>query len=251
MRSPGVRVPAAALIFIWISGFACGQTPTGAGGGPLRPLADSLRAKGIELTEPALISALRNPDPEVRSLAAMKLGEDHDSDAVPAVETALADEKVLKARIEISMALWSLHDPKGAASLREMCEDASLSIRTIVDVVQDLDVIGESSAPCAGRLTSFLETHKDTDSRSIALSALPAVIRWAPKAQAARLTELVQAMLADNDPVVRMESGHLLAQIGSPSSAVALRDAIDRESDNGVRSSLQRDLLKLQPRGSN
>jgi HEAT repeat protein len=58
-------------------------------------------------------------------------------------------------------------------------------------------------------------------------------------------------MLADNDPVVRMESGHLLAQIGSPSSAVALRDAIDRESDNGVRSSLQRDLLKLQPRGSN
>jgi hypothetical protein len=49
-----------------------------------------LEQRQIALTKESLVAALRNPDPEIRKLAAFKLlWEDHAFDTIPLVESAL------------------------------------------------------------------------------------------------------------------------------------------------------------------
>ena len=55
---------------------------------------DLLKRPNIELTQQGLVDALRNTDPEVRSLAAHKLAEDKAVETIPAIKDALASEKV-------------------------------------------------------------------------------------------------------------------------------------------------------------
>jgi HEAT repeat protein len=215
--------------------------------GPLTPFADSLRSRGIEISKPSLISALRNPDPEIRSLAALKLAEDHDSDTLPLIVRALSVEEVQTARTGISSALWSLlGNPKGLAYLQRMCSDSSLSINVIVDVVHTLNVVNKSSAQCAGFILGYLDSHDDSESRLSLLRALSAMYRWVPQDQAGRMAEMLQDMLGDKNPSIRMDAGHALVEISLGSSTEAHRSAISRENDPVVRSSLQRDLSVLQ-----
>jgi hypothetical protein len=84
---------------------------------------DLLREHNIELTQPALIRALKNPDPEVRFLAAMKLSEEKAVDAIPEVKEALTTEEVPRTRVNIAVALGLLCDPGGPDELTGLCAD--------------------------------------------------------------------------------------------------------------------------------
>lgn len=85
----------------------------------LSSLAESLASHGLtDLSEESLLAALSSSDPQVRTLAAMKLEEDHREDAAPAIESVLSREQDLKAQIGLSEALWGLHDDHGAPSPR-------------------------------------------------------------------------------------------------------------------------------------
>lgn len=214
------------------------------GGGPLTSFADSLRAHGIGLSQPALIDALRNSDPEIRAVAALKLDEDHDSASVAPIEDALATETDPRTRIAMAEALWGLHDPTGLASLQAMCTDESLSIFDIVEVAQHLGLIGESSAACASPILTYLDP--TTDRRQVVLPALPDLYRWVPSRQAAQIISNLQDMLTDEDGTVRMEASHALAQIGSRGSIEALSKAIAQENDPSVQASLENDLDRLE-----
>ena len=63
-------------------------------GGPLPTFGEVLKRHNIQLTQPALVDALRDTDPEVRYLAAHKLAEDKAVETIPAIKDALASEKV-------------------------------------------------------------------------------------------------------------------------------------------------------------
>src|SRR6202167_3048565 len=72
---------------------------------------EGLASHGLtDLSEESLIAALSHSDPQVRTIAAMKLAEDHHDDAAPAIRSALSREQDLKAQIGFSQALWELHD---------------------------------------------------------------------------------------------------------------------------------------------
>src|SRR2546430_3563860 len=80
-----------------------------------------LQQHHIELTKSALLRALKNSDEAVRYLAAMKLAEDKSVDAIPAIEEALAVERVLRDRVNIALALGLLGDQTGPTELKKVC----------------------------------------------------------------------------------------------------------------------------------
>ncbi len=209
------------------------------GGSPLTSLADALHAKGIDLSRPSLLAALRNSDPAVRGLAANKLAENQDAEALPAIKEALSVEKDLRARINFGLALWTLQDPDGLTVLHGMCADPSFSIDTIVAVVQELSLIHESSEVCVKPVLTFLEAHHDSESRARSLTALPDLYPWATPVQAEGILRMLLGMLSDRDPYVRVQTAQSLVQIGLPSSAGPIRAQMLRETDRNIRDNLQ------------
>ena len=71
-------------------------------GGKPQTFDDLLKRHNIELTRQGLVDALRNTDPEVRSLAAQKLAEDKAVETIPAIKDALARESVPWTRMNIA-----------------------------------------------------------------------------------------------------------------------------------------------------
>ena len=86
-----------------------------------------LRRHNIELTQSALIAALKNPDPEVRYLAASKLAEDRASEAIHEIKQALASEKVPWTRMNIAFALAGMGESVGFDTLEDNCKNADTS----------------------------------------------------------------------------------------------------------------------------
>src|ERR1700757_1227436 len=80
---------------------------------PIPTFGELLRRHNIELTQSALIAALKNPDPDVRDLAAQKLAEDGATEATPAIIQALAAERVPWTRMNIALALAEMGESIG------------------------------------------------------------------------------------------------------------------------------------------
>ena len=106
----------AAICMLMVSS-AVGQTIGKSKNGLGTPIADALRAHGVETSQPSLIAALQNSDPEVRSLAAFKLTGDHVVEAIPAIETALSSETNLQIRLGIAQGLADYGDAVGVKHL--------------------------------------------------------------------------------------------------------------------------------------
>lgn len=214
--------------------------------GKLVSLSESLRNRGIDLSPPSLIAALHNVDPEIRSLAALKLAEDQQAQAATLIADALALEKNAKSRIAMSEALWTLNDPRGLAALQGMCTDRSLQIDAVIEAVQHLNILGESSVGCAGPVFEYLDSHPGTASRRRVLPALICMYKWVTPAQAGRIAQELQSMLSDPEPYLRMAASDAVAQANVRSAADALRAEISKEENPEVRSHLQSNLDMLE-----
>ncbi len=246
MRSYLVQFLIASLCVV-VAAQAPRQRPKSSSDEPLTPAAKILRAHGIQMSESSLIRALSNSDPEIRSVAALQLAEDHDFAAVPKIEVALKAELEPRARITMAQALWSLHDPKGASYLQTMCREGSLSIYVLVEVVQDLNSMGEPSGACVDPVLDYLAADSlSSDRRQAVVPALPGLYRWAPKPRAEEIVKALEEMLSDSSGWVKMEAGQSLVRIKSFASAGALREALSGETDPVVRASLQKDLDRLE-----
>jgi hypothetical protein len=100
-------------------------------------------------------------------MAAMKLAEDHQDDAVPPIKSALSRERDLKVQIGLSEALWSLHDDYGVAHLHAMCTDSSLSFPTLTSVIDALGLTNSPAGICAE--TFFAAMGRSKESGEIAM----------------------------------------------------------------------------------
>jgi HEAT repeat protein len=85
-----------------------------------------LQKHNIELSRPSLLRALKNSNPDVRYLAAMKLAGDKDVDTIPAIEGTLFTESLPRNRVNIALALGLLGDHLGRDELKKACADADL-----------------------------------------------------------------------------------------------------------------------------
>ena len=211
---------------------------------------DLLRQRGIELTEPALVNALKSTDPSVRFLAAMKLAEDKQADTIPAIKDALDVEKNPRTYVNIALALGLLGDPSGSTELRRVCADGAFPPEFRLYAVRYMfDLQFQKEEACLRAVQEIVLTDSSVSDRQ---SALELLIRFKglTESESRYMLQLVGDRLDDPEPTIRMAAGQCLAQLGGQEAARSLERAITREKDAGVRSVLEKDLKKLKDIGS-
>ncbi len=216
--------------------------------GPLPTFGELLRQHNVQLTEPALVDALKNADPEVRDLAAQKLAEDKAYNAIPAIHAALASENMPWTRMNIAFALAQLGEASGFDALERNCKDrqAPTGIRT--RSAEYLLRFDRASAACFDALLGILETGTNGYKAEVA-SLLPKFGQLPAEETEKGFAGLVQALHAPSASV-RMAAGQALAQLGDRRAIAELRDAAASEREPAVRSRIEGDLKMLEERQS-
>ena len=208
---------------------------------------DLLRDRGIELTEPALLNALKNSDASVRYLAAMKLAEDNLTNATPAIEQALAVEKVPRDRVNIALALALLGDESGRTELKKICSDKTFVPEFRLYAVRYMfDLHVQKDEDCLGAAEQVIESQNVNIGDRV--SALELISRFQDftSDESRKVLKLVAARLRDPEPVVRMAASQALAGLGDPTAVPYLESAVANEQDENIRSLLEKDLKRLQ-----
>jgi HEAT repeat protein len=244
------------LLFVLIPSTVAQQTPeVQVGSVTLYRFGDLLREHNIDLTEPALVRALKNPDSEVRFLAAMKLAEDKAVDAIPAVKQAMAAEKTPRTRVNIAVALGLLGDPGGRDELEEVCADGDFppefrlyAVRYMFDLGVERD---EDCLHAAEEIVQVVDSENRTVAdRDSALELLPR-FRNLMADESKKIFQLVVDRLHDPEPTVRMAASQSLASLGNAAAIPYLEAGIAREQEEGTRSVLELNLKKLQTKAEN
>jgi HEAT repeat protein len=218
-------------------------------GGRLRTFGELLQEHNVELTEPALLRALKSSDADVRYLSAMKLAEDKVVGAVPAIKAALAAESVPRDRANIALALGLLGDPSGHYELKRMCADENFPSAFRLDAVRYMfDLGAEKDEGC---LHAALEIAKLVDSgnqsvgdRVIAFELL-ARFRNLTSEESQSVFDLLLHGLNDPDPYVRMQASSAFATLGDRNAIPYLEAAIAQEEDENIRTVLTINLNRL------
>lgn len=211
-----------------------------------RTLDEALRGHNIELTQSALVDALKNADPEIRYLAAQKLAESKKRDAIPAIVAAFTSEKAPLTRVNIAFALAQLSDATGFGALEDGCSKGRLDPQTSVLSGQYLIDLRHESLPCLNALLDIVQFESDSDGYRIqAASILPRFHELSPVDSGRILAGLLKALETSN-PAVRMAASDALADLGNSAAIPALRKTAENERDEVVRAHFERDLLRLQ-----
>jgi HEAT repeat protein len=209
-------------------------------GGQPASLAEQLKQHHIELTEAGLLKALRSPDGQVRYLAALRLAEDSDMEAVPAIEKALTAEKTPETRINIAVALVQLGQDKGLLELAGDCKDPGLPGYFRARAM--IYMLPRGDKACFRAALDLLRS--DPDSRGQVLSLLPQY-QNPSKEEADEIVEVTAKCLDDESAAVRIQASITLGTLANPSAIGDLQRAIAAEGDDIVRSQMQRSLQQL------
>jgi HEAT repeat protein len=239
------------MVLLTSAGSVAQETP-GAPIGSVRlsRFGELLREDHVELTEPALIRALKNPNPEVRFLAAMKLAEDKAIDAIPEVKEALAAEKVPRTRVNIAVGLGLLGDPGGRDELEGLCADQNFppefrlyAVRYMFDLHVEKD---EGCLNAAEKIAQIVDADYRTAGYRIVALELLTHFRGLTPEESGKVFQLVVARLDDPEPTVRMQASQSLIALGNPAAAIPyLEAAVAREKEESVRRVFEKNLEKL------
>lgn len=231
-----VRMLSVTMVFLGVIVAALSQdnAPKVVIGGPPASLAEQLRRHHIDLTETALMEALDNPDQQVRYLAALRLAEAKDEDAIPAIEEALAKEKVTETRINIAIALVQLGQDKGMQALTADCEDPKLPGFFRARAMTYMLRLG--SPACFTAALDLLGS--DPGSREQILSLLPQYPHPS-KQESGEILEATTKCLNDESAAVRIQASEALKTLANPLAIPLLQNAIPSERDEVVRSQMQ------------
>ncbi len=216
-----------------------GSQPISQNNGGLPTLGELLKRHNIQLTQPALVDALRNTDPEVRDLAANKLAEDKAVETIPAIKDALASEKVPWTRMNIAFALAQMGESIGFETLEGNCKNKD-SGNVRARSAEYLLRFNRDSTTCLSGVLDLLKGGSNGD-RMLAAELLPRYHNLSTEDSEKAFTGLVEALHAP-DPAVRMAAGRALADLGDTRGIAELGRAIEDEQDELVRSRLETDL---------
>jgi|ERR1700693_3570070 HEAT repeat protein len=218
--------------------------PISASNGPLPTFGELLKRHHIQLTQPALVDALKNADPEVRYLASQKLAEDKATETIPAIKDALAVEKVPSTRMNIAFALAELGESTGFDILEDNCRNRDLGPGIRARSAEYMLRLDRESAICLNAVLDVLQTAGD-GYRAEAASLLPRFHNPSAEESEEVFVTLVRALHASGVSV-RLEAGRSLADLGDRRAIPELHDAVASEQDQGIRQQLEQDLKLLQ-----
>ncbi|MGD0214914.1 MAG: HEAT repeat domain-containing protein [Terriglobales bacterium] len=214
--------------------------------GPLETSNDVLRRHHIAHTEPALIAALQNNDPEVRELAAVVLAEDGAKDAIPSIVEALRAETVPENQASMALSLARLGESMGRETLKNMCDDATKPDRLRMAAAVKMRYLHDDS--CLPAVGLVLQSGRDAAARTQALYLVPS-FRHLPEEDFQPLFGLVVKALEDREHGVRMAASSVLGQIGDVSAIPHLRNALAKEQNDGCRLTMRLVLQQLEKKG--
>ena len=231
----------AILLFLLAGLRATPQTPV-AQTGHMMTFRELLTQRNIELTEPSLVAALRNPDPHVRSWSALVLAEDKATNAVPAISEALQSETVPEAKAGIALALGQLGDKQGFETLKSMCtgHDSPQYLR----VYTTMYLLNLDDESCLNTIFEVLQSSTDSGSRVLAFSQLSRFHKLSQD-DSQRVIAASFKALSDETPAMRIAASRALSARPPDIAVPALQNAIAKEQNEAVKMQMQSSLQHL------
>jgi HEAT repeat protein len=217
----------------------------------------ALEHYGFALTADALESALHDPRPEVRSLAADKLARLRKKDAVPALVEAFSTESAPGTQMWMARALATLGDGRGLPTVRGLCGDTDdtdpvhrAAVRLFA--ANFMRLLGREA--CYDDVVDTLRYLTALASRSAiqesfvdyGISLVPS-FRNLSAHQTSEIRELAEALLGDRSEA-RLVASDLLGRYGDAGSALKLKKALASEREVTARSRMETALRALEPK---
>jgi HEAT repeat protein len=215
---------------------------------PLESFAHALTRHHIELTEPTLIEALRNPDNEVRGLAAWELLEMKAEDSLPQILQAMRDERGGATKVDLASAAAYLGGEKdGTAALEGVCHDSSEPGWVRTDAARHLFDLHDRA--CLPDLWRLMESGNESDTRIAAIN-LVSQLQDRTASESAQIEHFTLEALDDPDIRLRWYAAVTLADLRDATAIPYLRMAIQVEKQDITKSQMEaslRSLLALKP----
>ncbi|MGA1981253.1 MAG: HEAT repeat domain-containing protein [Acidobacteriaceae bacterium] len=224
------QVQVAPLAPKWLAG-----TPTP----PVETFADGLTRHHIPLTETALIAALANSDPEVRSLAAAQLAAMDDHQALPAIIDALEAESDIQVQVNLAGAATWLDSRRALEKLQQLCQNQNVPATARLDAARY--VSNKDLPTCFSVVEQVEQSAQDADIRILALEA---AVNY--RGQADRAQALAISALGDLDPTVRIAAVEALQALHATGAVDTLARALPTEGDITVREHMREAIRALQ-----
>jgi HEAT repeat protein len=206
---------------------------------PVETFAAGLERHHIPLTESALIEALRDPDGEVRSLAAAQLAAMDNHPALKNIVRAVEDERDPQVQVNLAGASTWLGSRTGLEQLERMCADINVPSTVRLDAARY--VSNKSVAACFPAVQDIARNEQDPSIRVLAIQAAVSYRGQTDRAQTVAITAL-----ADIDPSVRIAAADALHSLRATDTIGALTRALQTEGDDTAREHIREAIRVLQ-----
>lgn len=207
-----------------------------------------LRRKYSPLTKDSLLAALRDPTRDVRVLAAIRLADAREHDAVPVIMAMLKTEPTPSVRATLALEAARLGSEEGIAALTGMCRDGSEPVARLA-AAEDM-LVFLNNEDCLADVVDILRSSYDSRSGDIegilqALSLLPR-FKHVPPQQLAEIRRLAPAVLMSHDAIVRAFASDVLDKFGDATAIRQLKDALAAEKDETARKAMTSAITSLE-----
>jgi hypothetical protein len=195
---------------------------------PVETFADGLARHHIALTEAALLTALQDPDGEVRSLAAAQLAAMDDHPALTAIINAMEAEIDVQVQVNLAGAATWLDSHRALDRLQLLCQNLNVPSAARLDAARY--VSNKELPTCYPSVEQIEQSDPDPSIRILALETAVSYRGQSDKAQ-----ELAVSALADADPSVRIAAVDDLRLLHATSAIDALTHTLQNENDDTAR----------------
>jgi HEAT repeat protein len=206
---------------------------------PVETFADGLTRRNIPLAEPDLLAALKNPDPEIRSLAAAQLAASDDHFALKYMITAFQDERDPQVQVNIAGAATWLGSNIAIEQLKNICRDVNQPSTARLDAARYI-----SNKQLPDCFTAVREIARSDQDSTVRILAITAALSYRNQSDGAQ--QIAIQALNDIDPTVRITAADTLRSLRDTEAIPTLKNSLQSEGDETAREHLRETIRVLQ-----
>ena len=204
----------------------------------------SLTKAGVGTSKVELITALRDPRPEVRGMAAVKLAENKDFDSEPAIVAALDVEQIPIERLNIARALGLLDNPRARETQIDICTDHSVRSDLRLAAANDM---GIPDKKCASSVVEMLaEATNPAEQNAELLYLLEKPLASLGEFVSPNLfATAIRVGLEGQFPFIRIAAAKCAEKYKLQKARVSLQAALQHEDDEDAKAAMQSAIKRL------